>query len=72
MAELLGILNLHNRCSQQLKFEIAEKRHSEQTAHNFVQQCWFFQREAITSKFAYQADNIAPFTNPFSFHKKNN
>ena len=71
MAELglLGILDLHNRSSQQLKFEVAEKQ---QTAHTFVQQCWFFQSEAITSspKFADQADNIAPFTNPFYFHKE--
>ncbi len=67
MAELLGILGLHNRSSQQLKFEVAEKQ---QTVHKFVQQCWFFQSEAITSKFADQADNIAPFTNPFSFPKE--
>jgi len=53
--------------SQQLKFEVAEKQ---QTAHKFVQQCWFFQSEGITSKFADMADNIALFTNPFSFPKE--
>jgi len=67
MAEFLGILDLHNRSSQQLKFEVAEKQ---QTADKFVQQCWFFQTEAITSKFADQANNIAPFTNPFCFPKE--
>ena len=61
---LLGILGLHNRLSQQLKVEVAEKQ---QTVKKFVQQCWFFHREARTSKFADQADNIAPFTNPFYF-----
>jgi len=65
--ELLG---LHNRSSQQMKFEVAEKQQSVQTVHKFVQQCWFFQSETITNKFADQADNIAPFTNPFSFPKE--
>jgi len=50
-----------------LKFEVAEKQ---QTVHKFVQQYWFFQSEAVTSKFADQADNIAPFTNLFSFPKE--
>ena len=66
VAELLGILGLHNRSSQQMKFEVAEKQ---QTVQKFVQQCWFFESEALTSKFADQADNIAPFTNPFPFPK---
>ena len=66
MAELLGILDLHNRSSEQLQFQVAKKQ---QTVHKFMQECWFFQSEArpITSKFSDQADNIAPFTNPFSF-----
>ena len=67
MAELLGIICLHNRSSQQFKFEVAEKQ---QTVHKYVQQCWFFQSEAITSKFADQADNISPITNPFPFPKE--
>ena len=67
MAELLGILGLHKESSQQLKFEVAEKQ---QTVNKFVQQCWFFHSEAKTSKFADQADNIAPFTNPFYFPKE--
>jgi len=46
MAELLGILGLHNRSSQQLKFEVAQKQ---QTVNKFVQQCWFFHSEAKTS-----------------------
>jgi len=53
--------------NEQLKFEVAEKQ---QTVHKFVQQCWFFQSEAITRKFADQADKIALFTNPFSFLKE--
>src|SRR6218665_3636487 len=61
MAELLDILGLHNRSSQQLKSEVAEKQ---ETVHKFVQQCCFFESEARTSKFADQADNIASFTNP--------
>ena len=65
MAELLGILGLHKRSSQQLKFEVAEKQ---QTVNKFVQQCCFFHSEATTSKFADQADNIAPFTNHFYVH----
>ena len=55
MAELLGILGLHNRSSQQLKFEVAEKQ---QTVHKFVQHCMFFQSEAITSKFADQETTL--------------
>jgi len=45
----------------------AEKQ---QTVHKFVQQCWFFQSEVITSKFGNQSDKIVPFTNPFSFPKE--
>ena len=64
MAELLVILGLHNRSSQQLKFEVAEK----QQTVKFVQQCCFFHSEATISKFADQADNIAPFTNHIYVH----
>jgi len=65
---LLGILGLHNRLSQQLKVEVAEKQ---QTVKKFVQQFRFFRSEARTSRSADQAKNITPFTNPFYFPKEN-
>ena len=71
MAELLGILGLHNRSSQQLKCEVVEKlQRSNKFVHKFVQQCWFFQSKARTSKIADQADNIAHLVNPFYFPKE--
>jgi len=44
MAELPGILGKHNRLSQQLKFEVAEKQ---QTVQKFVRQCCFFQSKLL-------------------------
>jgi len=64
MAELCGMLGLHNRqFILQLKFEVAE---TQLTVKKIGQQCWFLHSEARTSKFADQA----PFTNPFYFIKE--
>jgi len=54
----------HYRSSQELKFEVLEKK---QQTVLFVQQCCFFQSRATcrTIKFADQASIIAPFINPF-------